>query len=151
MIHYHLLCSEEHDFEGWFRNSADYEAQVQAGHLACPVCGDTDIHRALMAPSIGAAGKDKGTPDTPDTPPQPVARPDPNAQKMAAMMRAVRDHVKANSDYVGDKFPEEARKIHYGETEQRGIHGEATMEDAKELHDEGIEFYPLPTLPEDRN
>lgn len=151
MIHYRLICDGEHEFEGWFRNSADFENQAEGGYVTCPACGSGKVQRALMAPSVGGAGKSKGEPEQTPAPAQTLARPDPKAEKMVELMRAMRDHVTENSDYVGEKFPEEARKIHYGETEQRGIHGEASAEDVKELHEEGVEFYPLPVLPEDRN
>lgn len=136
MIKYRLICSADHEFEGWFRDSADYDQQAGQGLLDCPACGSGEVRKAVMAPAI--ARTDGG-------------RSANRAQRLAAiqedMTRAVaraREYVEKNFDYVGDKFPEEARKIHYGETEERGIFGEASGKDVKELVDEGIQIAPLP-------
>jgi hypothetical protein len=140
MISYTLRCSEGHEFEAWFRSSADYDKAV--GKTVCPACNSKKVEKALMAPAV--ARTDKGSK-------MPVAAADPRQAAMREALRELRRKVTENADYVGDKFAEEARKIHYNETEPRGIYGEANMEDAKALLEEGIEFHPLPMLPEDGN
>ncbi len=146
MIRYDLVCSGGHEFDGWFGNSEAFDKQQKAGLVDCPVCGTSDVSKALMAPGIPARSNAKS-----DTA-QPVHNaPAPAQEELVEMIRKVRDHVAENSEYVGDKFADEARKIHYEETEQRGIYGEATVKDAEDLKDEGIEVHPLPVLPEERN
>ena len=152
MIRYSLRCKDGHDFDAWFRSSADYDKGVGT---ACPVCGSTKVEKALMAPALGRAGV-AGKPDRRDEPNKPdkvklAAAPDPRMKAMRAALKEIRQHVVENADYVGDGFAEEARKMHYNETEPRAIYGEATAEDASALIDEGIEFQPLPNLPEDQN
>jgi hypothetical protein len=146
MILYTLKCQEGHEFEGWFRSSEDYEAQAGEHAIECPVCGSFEVGKAVMAPSV-ARTDERGNP-TPKLPvPAPTphpGKPMPSPQQMATYFAAVRKHVEENFDYVGEKFPEEARKIHYGETEERGIFGEATPQEAKELIEEGVEVAPLP-------
>jgi hypothetical protein len=128
MILFTLRCAGEHEFEGWFRNNAAYDAQSAAGEIACPVCGDSKITKAPMAPQISRSRGD--------------AQPTP--EQMRKALTELRRQVEANSDYVGDRFAEEARRIHYGETDKRSIYGEASADDAKSLHDEGIEFARIP-------
>ena len=135
MIVFDLKCASHHVFEAWFRDGATYEAQAAAGEVTCPLCGDTDIAKAPMAPKVA---RGSGSQDNPEF---------AKAAKAMAWMRAVHDHVEKNFDDVGRKFPEEARKIHHGETEKRNIRGEASADDARELKDEGIEFGVLPRLP----
>jgi hypothetical protein len=155
VIHYNLVCDKRHEFESWFPSSAAYERQEKRKLIACPVCGSVKVERAIMAPNV--ARKDKSTSSLPapveqaTEAPQPVAMVSPEEKEFRAKLKELRDHLTANSDNVGNKFPEEARKMHYGETEHRSIYGEATAEDAKALHEEGIEFHPLPVLPDDRN
>jgi hypothetical protein len=157
MIRYSLRCRKDHEFEAWFRSSADYDKQAADNGIPCPICGDHRIVKAPMAPSIGRAGKDKGAPA-----PAPAASPagpeekvqlaaDPRQQALIQAMRELRKKIVEGADYVGDKFAEEARKIHYQETEPRGIYGEATREEAEKLAEEGVEFAPLPPVPDDRN
>jgi hypothetical protein len=141
MIRYALLCEKDHEFDGWFPSSDDFDAQVAAGDVLCPHCGSPNVRKALMAPSIGksigkAASKDAAASTLADM-----------AQKMSMMMLALKKHVEENCDYVGDKFAEEARRIHYGETEHRDIYGEATPDEARELIEEGVEVAPLPVVP----
>jgi len=144
MIRFSLHCDKEHSFEAWFSNSKDFETQKKRGFVVCPECGSSRVEKALMAPGVAGTRKSEERK-------VPVASPEAPPEKMLEMMRAVRNHVVENSDYVGDRFAEEARKIHYGETEMRGIYGETTADDARELADEGVAFFPLPQLPEDRN
>ena len=157
MIRYNLQCDAGHGFDGWFRNSEAYERQAESGALACPACGSTRVGKALMAPHVakGVRAADAPVPHAPEPPgaaeEQPVVMPDPRALAMMELFRRIREEVKANADYVGDRFPEEARRIHYEEVEPHGIYGEATVEEAAALHEEGIEVYPLPQLPEERN
>ena len=143
MIRYTLCCDRDHEFEAWFRGSGDYDRAAKSGENECPVCGSTSVEKALMAPSVSGTKKngDKVT----------LAAPDPRGQIMREALKEFRRKVTEGADYVGDKFAEEARKIHYEETEQRGIYGEASPDEARELADEGIAFQPLPPLPEDRN
>lgn len=131
MILFDLRCKDGHAFEAWFRDSAAYEDQVAAGDLACPICGSSEVTKALMAPAVNSRPKI-----------------DP-AQAAAAMrtLRKVQEYIEKNFDHVGPRFAEEARKIHYGEAEKRSIYGEATVAEAKALREEGIEVSQIPWLP----
>ena len=155
MIRYALACAKGHSFESWFPNSTAYDRQAKRGLVSCPVCGDAKVEKAIMAPKLagtkkrGSAPVPTSEPAMPDT--TPVAMMSPPEQEIRQKLKELREHLTKNSDYVGQKFPEEARKMHYGEADHRSIYGEATLKDAKELHDEGIEFHPLPALPEERN
>ena len=163
MIRYALICKKGHDFESWFKSSDAFDKQAKRGLVSCPLCGDTKVEKALMAPRLKRTGKGRvSVPPPAEAPaeaavpaaaetPTPVALVSPQEQEFRAKLKELREHLTRNSDYVGKKFPEEARKMHYGEIEHRSIYGEASPEDAKELHKEGIEFHPLPALPEDRN
>ncbi|PKQ03771.1 MAG: DUF1178 domain-containing protein [Alphaproteobacteria bacterium HGW-Alphaproteobacteria-12] len=136
MIRYVLRCEKDHEFDGWFPSSDGFDAQVAAGDVLCPHCGSPNVCKALMAPSIGkSAAKDT------------AASPADAMQKMSMMMLALKKHVEENCDYVGDKFAEEARRIHYGESGHRDIYGEATLDEARELIEEGVEVAPLPVVP----
>ena len=141
MIVFDLKCSNDHEFETWFANSDAYEKQRKAKKVECPVCGDTKIAKALMAPSVSGTKK-KGEKTV-----HLSSKAEEQMGKYMAALKEVREHVEKNSDYVGDKFPEEARKIHYGETEERNIHGEASEEEAAELSEEGIEVQRIPWVP----
>ena len=158
MIRYTLRCAHAHEFESWFRDSAAFDEQKTAGHVACPLCGSSDVSKALMAPAVRtrraveARAEPRGEP-TPasDAASVPVAMADEHAAKLRAMMRAFRDHVIANSTNVGPAFAEEARKIHDGVAEERPIRGEASPDDVRSLLEDGIEIMPLPAFPDDRN
>ncbi len=154
MIHYQLRCSADHHFDGWFRDSAAFDAQAERGLVSCPACGDTVVNRALMAPRIkkGAAVVDaSGAPDVVPAPAAPekagVVVPD----HVRAMLQKLRAEVERNCDYVGPGFAEEARRIHRGESGPRegarGIYGESTPEQAEALADEGIEVARIPWVP----
>jgi hypothetical protein len=134
MILYQLRCAKHHEFEAWFRDSATFDAQSRKNAVECPFCGGTEIVKAPMAPRLakGHAG------ETTEGQAREVAG------KVVQAMAKLRRHVEENCEYVGTKFPEEARRIHYGEAEERGIYGEATREEAVELKEEGVEVYPLP-------
>ena len=142
MIRYALACDSGHEFEGWFSNSSAFDRQRAVGDLACPLCGSTAVDKALMAPAVATARK-KET--------MRVATPHGVPEEVVTLLRKLREHVTENAEYVGARFAEEARKIHYEEAEARGIYGEATHEEAMALHEEGIEFHALPILPEERN
>ena len=142
MIVYTLACAAGHEFEGWFKDSAAYETQAAAKALSCPACGDMAITKAIMAPAVkGSVTKAKGVAETTAA----------EQQKLRQFAAGFRKFVEENADYVGPKFPEEARKIHYGEAEERGIYGESTLAEAKELIEEGIEIAPMPPDPGELN
>ncbi|NTF09356.1 DUF1178 family protein [Agrobacterium rubi] len=142
MIRYALNCEKAHEFEGWFSGSADFDAQLERGLITCPVCGSPKVGKMLMAPSVSTAREREAT--------RTLAMD--AAQKQAfAKIKETLASIRANADDVGDKFPEEARKIHYGETEERGIIGQASPQEAKALIEEGIAVAPLPVLPDDVN
>ena len=159
MIHYQLHCGQDHDFDGWFANSSGFEEQQARGLIACPHCGNTHVRRALMAPAIGKKGNATAQAEPVDEtgetglpavapPSMPVVMPDPVlSDQMIEMIHKVRAEVEKNCDYVGSEFAEEARKIHYGEADARGIYGETTLDEAQELVEEGIDVTALPFVP----
>jgi hypothetical protein len=160
MIRYALVCDHRHEFEAWFNSSADYDKQAGRGLVACPACASTKVDKAIMAPAISSARKHKPSPppapeanvvSAPQPDNAPVAMLSPQETEFRAKLKELRDHLTKNADNVGKKFPEEARKMHYGEIEHRSIYGEASGQDAKKMLDEGIEFHPLPTLPDEKN
>ncbi len=146
MIRYALTCENGHRFESWFGDSQAYDQLRAAEAVLCPECGSAAVEKALMTPQVATARRKDAKKDKVRL----AANHAMQAEAVAAI-RKIRDHVTENADYVGDKFPEEARKIHYEEAEPRGIYGEATGEEAKALDEEGIEFHPLPVLPEEQN
>jgi len=166
VIHYALVCAAGHHFESWFANSAAFDKQAKRGLVTCPACGSAKVEKALMAPALARGGKRAKTAEAATTPEAPAtpeaAAPGPADKAPVAMisheerelrskLKELRDHLVKNADYVGGKFPEEARRMHYGEIEHRSIYGEASPDDANALHEEGIAFHPLPVLPEERN
>ncbi len=147
MIHYDLICDMGHAFDGWFRNSAAFDEQAGKGLVACSVCGSAKVDKQLMAPGIPVKANRRDAPAK-----KMVAGPvDPKLAQLMQMMREMRRHVEENAENVGERFAEEARKIHYEETEHRGIYGQASPDEAKALIEEGIVVHPLPRLPEDGN
>jgi hypothetical protein len=153
MIRYDLICDKGHEFDAWFSDSAAYDKQRKRGYVECAHCGSTKIEKQLMRPNVGTKGNKKSAPAAPSQAAQQmVAGPvDPRMQAMVQMVREFRKHVTENAENVGDKFADEARKIHYKESEARGIYGNATPQEAKDLLEEGIEVHAIPVLPEDRN
>jgi hypothetical protein len=160
MIHYTLRCKTGHAFESWFQSSSAYEVQEKRGLVSCPVCGSTEVERAIMAPQIvSKKGRESATSEPAPTPAlaTEVTAPAPTPLLMAqelelrAKFRELRDHIVKNADNVGERFPAEARKMHYGDIEHRPIFGEASPDEARALIDEGVEVMPLPVLPDDRN
>lgn len=152
MIRYRLKCEKRHEFEAWFSNSTAFDKQAKRGLVNCPKCGTSKVEKALMTPGIAKDLKRKRTRKAPAPQPDPqhTHRLAAHGELMGAM-RKLRAEIEGKSEYVGPRFSEEARKIHYEEAPQRGIYGEATHEEAKALSEEGIDFFPLPLLPEDQN
>jgi hypothetical protein len=154
MIKYALHCERGHGFESWFPDSAGYEKQRKRGLIDCPVCGSTAIDKQIMAPNVRvSADIEIHPPAAPQTAPADPAfvMASEQAQKLRAMIRELHAHVAANTEDVGARFAEEARKIHAGEADDRAIRGRASLEEAIELHEEGIGVLPLPPLPDERN
>ena len=143
MIKYALVCEKGHDFEAWFSGSDDFDSQKKRGFVTCAHCGSQDISKALMTPGVS------GTKKSGDA--IPVASMDAMHSQMVEKLRAMKKEIEKSGEDVGEKFPEEARKIHYGETEARGIYGKASLEEAASLAEEGVEFMPIPELPEEKN
>lgn len=141
MIRFSLSCEREHGFEAWFRNGDDYEAQRKRGLVECPHCGSAKVEKALMAPAVSTSRK------------QEKIALAMGAQQKRAMeqLKELSQKMRENADYVGDKFAEEARKIHFGEADHRGIYGEATPEEAAGLVEDGVDFMPIPVFPDDQN
>ena len=156
MIRYNLRCERGHAFESWFQSSSAYEAQEKRKLVNCPICGSAKVERAIIAPQIvSKKGRDS-------TAPAPAVTTDVSApastplmmapeRELRAKLKELRDHIVKNADNVGERFPNEARKMHYGDIEHRPIYGEASPEEARSLIDEGVEVSPLPVLPDDRN
>ncbi len=161
MIRYRMICAEGHDFDAWFRSAEDCDTQVARGLVTCGTCGSHEVKKALMAPQVRTSKKaaaptvSHDVSDLEEAPsaeaPMPVAAMPPDKAKLVSAMRELRKKVTENADYVGPRFPEEARKIHFGETEARGIYGEASPDDVKALTEDGVDILPLPVLPEERN
>jgi hypothetical protein len=154
MIRYTLRCEHNHTFESWFQSSSAYETQVKRKLVGCPVCDSHKIEKAIMAPRV--IGKKAAVASAPPPPAEAApAAPTPllmaQEREMRAKLKELRDHIVKNADNVGERFPAEARKMHYGDIEHRPIYGEASPEEARALIDEGVEVSPLPVLPDDRN
>jgi hypothetical protein len=149
MIRYNLRCERGHSFESWFQSSSSYDSQVKRKLVTCAVCGTAKVEKAIMAPQI-AGSKKRGTPASEDS---PTSMPAMMAEEreMRAELRELHDHLVKNADNVGGQFPNEARKMHYGDIEHRPIYGEASPEEAKSLIEEGVEVGSLPVLRDDRN
>jgi hypothetical protein len=156
MIRYNLRCDRGHAFESWFQSSSAYESQEKRKLVSCPACGSVKVERAIMAPQVvSKKGRDSVAP-SPAAPTEvaaPASTPLLMAQEreLRAKLKELRDHIVKNADNVGERFPNEARKMHYGDIEHRPIYGEASPEEARSLIDEGVEVSPLPVLPDDRN
>jgi len=174
VIKYTLLCDTPHTFEGWFRNSDDFEAQCARGFVQCPVCGSSDVKKGLMAPAVSTSRKkaamivpEVNTPAPVETVPAVQTAPaggatektqasallpnDVRQKEIVEALRVLRAKMTENSENVGGNFAAEARKIHYGDAEERNIYGETSPKEAMDLLDEGISVLPLPALPDDKN
>ena len=157
MIRYNLRCDRGHAFESWFQSSSAYESQEKRKLVSCPACDSTKVERAIMAPQIvSKKGKDSTAAPSPAASTEvtaPTSTPLMMAQEreLRAKLKELRDHIVKNADNVGERFPNEARKMHYGDIEHRPIYGEASPDEARALIEEGVEVTPLPVLPDDRN
>ena len=163
MIRYALICEKGHAFESWFADSSAFDKQAKRKLVTCPQCGSAKVEKALMAPQLAANSRKRKSAPRPqleapavaETPASadkaPVAMISPQEQEIRTKLKELRDHLTKNADDVGAKFPEEARKMHYGEAEHRSIYGVASPEEAEDMAEEGIEFHPLPILPDERN
>ena len=159
MIRYALRCERDHAFESWFQSSQAFDSQVKRKLVACPVCDSTKVEKAIMAPRIVSKKVREIAAPVPAPLPAAAPEPAPNAQslmmaqerELRAKLKELRDHIVKTADNVGERFPNEARKMHYGEIEHRPIYGEASPDEARALIEEGVEVSPLPVLPEDRN
>ena len=156
MIHYNLRCARGHAFESWFQSSSAYETQEKRQLVNCPVCGSAEVERAIMAPQI-VSKKGREVAVAAPAPAAEVATPASTPLLMAqerelrTKLKELRDHIVKSADNVGERFPVEARKMHYGDIEHRPIYGEASPDEARALIEEGVEVTPLPVLPDDRN
>ena len=150
MIRYNLRCDNGHAFESWFQSSSAYDAQVKRKLVTCAICGSAKVEKAIMAPQLaGTKKKAENTPSPAD--PSSTSLMMAPERELRAKLKELRDYIVKNADNVGERFPEEARKMHYGDIEHRAIYGEASAEEAKSLIEEGVEVAPLPVLPDDRN
>jgi hypothetical protein len=144
MIKYRLACSAGHEFEGWFQSSDAYDVQAERGQVTCPHCGSPHVAKAIMSPNVSMTAKHSG-----GEPMLPGAKL--SSQELQGLMRRLRREIEAKADYVGPRFAEEARRMHEEEDSDRGIYGEATLDEATSLAEDGIAFLPIPRLPEDLN
>jgi hypothetical protein len=158
MIRYNLRCERGHAFESWFQSSGAYDSQVKRKLVSCPACGSDKVEKAIMAPQIARKDKSRAATPSAEAPSTEIAAAAPSTplmmaqeRELRAKLKELRDHVVKNADNVGERFPNEARKMHYGDIEHRPIYGEASTDEARSLIDEGIEVTPLPVLPDDRN
>ena len=149
MIKYALACHEAHEFDSWFPSSDAFDEQRRRGFVTCPVCNSPKVEKQIMAPRVARA--DEVAPAGAPGETRPMAILSDREREIRAMLRAFREHVTAHAEDVGERFPEEARKMHYGEIEHRSIYGEANPVEARALLEEGIEVHPLPLVPDDRN
>jgi hypothetical protein len=157
MIRFSLCCAQDHSFEGWFRSNDDFDTQSKKRLIECPMCGSSSVAKALMAPAVSTSrSQEQRTSGS-----RVVGQVDDNEvvtlshgqnqQEIMAQMRILAKKLKDGAEYVGDKFAAEARKIHDGEADARGIYGEATIAEAQSLAEDGIDFLPIPSFPEDHN
>ena len=162
MIRYRLACPKSHEFEGWFPSSDACDKQIARKLVSCPECGSTKVAKALMAPSVvtserKATRKGRSRAPSPETTQAPTAAPQPEVvmtgpqREMLRQLKALRDKVLADAEYVGPRFADEARKIHHEDAPGRGIYGEASPAEVEELVSEGIDVLPIPRLPDDHN
>jgi hypothetical protein len=157
MIRYALRCDKGHEFESWFQSSTTFDNQRKRSLVTCPACNSANVDKAIMAPRLNKKGTRPAA-----ALPAPIAAADAapsdsvalvsaQERELRAKLKELRDHIVSKADNVGEDFPTEARKMHYGDIEQRPIYGEASLGEARELIDEGIEVAPLPVVPGDRN
>ena len=144
MIRFLLKCDKDHRFESWFASNAAFDQLQAAAHLSCAICGSATVEKALMAPAVAKTAAALAPTEAPAPQTQSLAVPDP---QLAARLQALRDHVEANSSYVGTEFVKQAREMHLGDLPERPIHGEARIDEARALLEDGIPVAPLPFLP----
>jgi len=145
VIHYSLVCDKSHKFDGWFSNVGAYDSQKGRGFVTCPICLTTAVDKAIMSPAVSRTDTGQKAEKV------SLSIGHPEHQKLREAMLALRNKVTSEADYVGDKFADEARKIHFKEVDARGIYGEATREEVAALVEDGVDFMPLPTLKEEHN
>lgn len=141
MISYSLVCDNSHKFDAWFRSAEAYDEQSARGIVTCPMCNSVKVGKALMAPAVARHNAEKVS----------LSSGHPQLAEVRELMKAMRRKITTEADYVGDRFAEEARRIHFKEAEARGIYGEATHDEVTGLIEDGIDFLPLPNLPEEAN
>lgn len=141
MIRFTLSCDHDHEFEGWFRSNDDFEKQKKRGLIDCPECGSHRVEKSLMAPAVSTSRKQEKV----------ALAMNAEQRRLMSEMKALSEKMRENADYVGNKFAEEARKIHFGEAEERGIYGEASIDEAKSLAEDGVPFMPIPVFPDEQN
>jgi len=157
MIRYALRCDNGHAFESWFQSSATYDSQRKRKLVSCPICESAAVEKAIMAPRVAAKSNKRAPISEPTAtavapaPAEPMALISPQEQELRSKLRELRDFIVSKAENVGEKFPDEARRMHYGDTEHRPIYGEASLDEAKALIEEGVEVAPLPIMPDDRN
>lgn len=152
MIHYSLLCENRHAFDAWFKSAAAYDDQVRIGIVSCPICSTTKVEKSIMAPAVSRSGEDARAGAQPErSEKMSFSAGHPQQAQLRAALKQLRDKVTTEADYVGDQFASEARRIHFHEVEARGIYGEATRDEVAGMVEDGIDFMPLPQLPEDHN
>jgi hypothetical protein len=136
MIKYNLICAQDHEFEGWFRDGATYDAQSAAGEIACPLCASAEVRKAPMAPSVVSSKRAAAI--------AAAEPPPPELSQLREALVTLRRHIESHATDVGDRFPDEVRKMHYGESEEKPIYGQASAEDQESLQEEGIDILPIP-------
>lgn len=141
MIRFSLGCEHGHEFEGWFRSNDDFETQKKRGLIDCPECGSHKVQKTLMAPAVSTSKRQEKV----------ALAMNAEQRRIMAEMKALTEKMRENAENVGPKFADEARKIHFGETEARGIYGEASPDEARSLAEDGVPFMPMPVFPDDRN
>lgn len=152
MIHYSLLCENRHAFDAWFKSAAAYDEQVRQGIVTCPICSTRKVEKSIMAPAVSRSGEEsRAVAPVEGNQKMSFSAGHPQQAQLRTALRQLRDKVTAEADYVGDQFANEARRIHLHETEPRGIYGEATNDEVADMVEDGIDFMPLPQLPEDHN
>ncbi len=152
MIHYSLLCENRHAFDAWFKSAAAYDEQVRQGIVTCPICSTRKVEKSIMAPAVSRSSEDaRSLPESAGGEKMSFSAGHPQQAQLRAALRQLRDKLTAEADYVGDRFATEARKIHLHEAEPRGIYGEATRDEVADMVEDGVDFMPLPHIPEDHN
>lgn len=159
MIQYSLICENDHGFDAWFKSASAFDDQMKIDVVTCPICATPKVHKALMAPSLGRKSNQRHASETATESPKSdehnqsiaLSAGHPEQAKLQQAIRDLREKITSEADYVGDNFAKEARKIHDQEVEPRGIYGEATPQEAASLIEDGVEFLPLPALPEEQN